>query len=109
MTGIARTSLKASRPNTPSRWPRMPELRVVTRDGTEHIVAADDDVSVMEAIRDAGIDELLAICGGCLSCATCHVYVDPAFTERLAPISEDENDLLDSADNRRPESRLSCQ
>lgn len=87
----------------------MPELTVVTRDGAEHVVQADDDVSVMEAIRDAGIDELLAICGGCLSCATCHVYVDPAFADRLPPIGEDEDELLGSADGRRPESRLSCQ
>jgi 2Fe-2S ferredoxin len=87
----------------------MPELIVTTRDGTAHVVRADDDVSVMEAIRDAGIDELLAICGGCLSCATCHVYVDPAFADRLPPIDEDEDELLGSADGRRPESRLSCQ
>jgi 2Fe-2S ferredoxin len=87
----------------------MPELTVVTRDGTGHVVQADADVSVMEAIRDAGIDELLAICGGCLSCATCHVYVDPAFADRLPPIGEDEDELLGSADGRQRESRLSCQ
>ena len=87
----------------------MPELTVVTRDGAEHIVQAGDDVSVMEAIREAGIDELLAVCGGCLSCATCHVYVDPAFADRLPPIGEDEDDLLGSASQRRPQSRLSCQ
>lgn len=63
----------------------------------------------MEAIRDAGIDELLALCGGCCSCATCHVHVDPAFADRLPPMSEDESDLLDSSDHRRETSRLSCQ
>ncbi len=63
----------------------------------------------MEVIRDAGIDELLALCGGCLSCATCHVHVDPAFADKLPPISEDEADLLDSSDHRDENSRLSCQ
>jgi ferredoxin, 2Fe-2S len=64
---------------------------------------------VMEVIRDGGVDELLALCGGCCSCATCHVHIDPEFADRLAPMSEDENDLLDSSDHRDERSRLSCQ
>jgi len=72
-------------------------------------VDADAGLSVMEAIRDNGFDELLALCGGCCSCATCHVYVDPAFAGKIAPMSEDENDLLDSSDHRNDQSRLSCQ
>lgn len=63
----------------------------------------------MEAIRDNGLDELLALCGGCLSCATCHVYVDEVFCNLLPPLSEDENDLLDSSEGRLETSRLSCQ
>ena len=66
-------------------------------------------LSLMEVIRDAGVDELLALCGGCCSCATCHVKVDPAFAGLLPPISEDESDLLDSSDHRDGTSRLSCQ
>ena len=63
----------------------------------------------MELIRDAGIDELLAQCGGCLSCATCHVQVDPADSDRLPPMKPDEDYLLDSSDHRVATSRLSCQ
>jgi 2Fe-2S ferredoxin len=63
----------------------------------------------MEAIRAAGIDELLAMCGGCCSCATCHVYVDPGFMALLPEISGDENALLDSSTHRHDNSRLSCQ
>ena len=63
----------------------------------------------MEAIRDNGFDELLALCGGCCSCATCHVHVDPAFKDKLPPMSEDEDDLLESSDHRVETSRLSCQ
>ena len=56
-----------------------------------------------------GFDELLALCGGCCSCATCHVHIDPAFADKLPQMSDDENDLLDSSDHRDENSRLSCQ
>ena len=87
----------------------MPKLLVTNRAGEESAVDAANGVSVMEAIRDNGFDELLALCGGCCSCATCHVYVDPAFADQVAPLGEDENDLLDSTDHRQANSRLSCQ
>jgi 2Fe-2S ferredoxin len=87
----------------------MPKLVVVNRAGEEKQIEAANGVSVMEAIRDAGFDELLALCGGCCSCATCHVYVDPAFADKVEKLSEDENDLLDSTDHRTERSRLSCQ
>jgi ferredoxin, 2Fe-2S len=87
----------------------MPKLVVVTRDGEEKTIEAESGLSVMEIIRDNGFDELLALCGGCCSCATCHVQVDPAFADKLAAMSEDENDLLDSSDHRNEYSRLSCQ
>ena len=74
----------------------MPKLIVVTREGKERELSGEAGLSVMEVIRDGGIDELLALCGGCCSCATCHVHVDPAFLAKLPPMSEDEDDLLDS-------------
>ena len=87
----------------------MAKLNVVTREGQEVVLEGQEGLSVMEIIRDGGIDELLALCGGCCSCATCHVHVDPTFADKLPPISEDENDLLDSSDHRNDQSRLSCQ
>jgi 2Fe-2S ferredoxin len=87
----------------------MPQLIVTTREGEIRTIDAKPGLSAMEAIRDAGIDELLALCGGCCSCATCHVYVDPAFAALLPAMSEDENDLLDSSGHRDARSRLSCQ
>lgn len=87
----------------------MPTLTVVTRAGLESTVEAADGLTVMEAIRDNGFDELLALCGGCCSCATCHVHVDSAFADRLPPMGEDEDDLLESSDHRAATSRLSCQ
>ncbi len=87
----------------------MPKIVVVNRAGDEQTVEVDAGLSVMEAIRDNGFDELLALCGGCCSCATCHVFIDPEFADKLPAMSEDENDLLDSSDYRNETSRLSCQ
>lgn len=87
----------------------MAKVIVTTREGQEHNLPLRAGFSLMETIRDAGMDELLALCGGCCSCATCHVQIDPAFAELLPPMSEDEDDLLDSSDHRSGTSRLSCQ
>ena len=87
----------------------MPKLTIVTRDGAPHDVSGEAGLSLMEVIRDNGFDELLALCGGCCSCATCHVWIDPVFADRLPPMAADEDALLDSSDHRTPESRLSCQ
>ena len=87
----------------------MPDLIVTTREGETRTLPAEPGLSMMTIIRDGGIDELLALCGGCLSCATCHVIVDPEMVTRLPLMTEEENDLLDSLDHRTPTSRLSCQ
>ena len=87
----------------------MPQLIVVTRDGEERAVEGEVGLSVMEVIRDNGFDELLALCGGCCSCATCHVHVEAGAADQLPAMSEDENDLLDSTTDRDDTSRLSCQ
>jgi 2Fe-2S ferredoxin len=87
----------------------MPELNVVRRNGDSVLVDGQVGLSVMEIIRENGFDELLALCGGSRSCATCHVYVDPASTKRLPAMTDDENDLLDSSSHRTEWSRLSCQ
>lgn len=87
----------------------MPRLTIILRNGDIRELEGKENLSLMENIRDGGVDEVMALCGGSCSCATCHVFVDPAFVGRLPPMSDDENDLLDSSDHRRPTSRLSCQ
>jgi 2Fe-2S ferredoxin len=87
----------------------MPKLIIVSRSGSETAIDAASGVSVMENIRDAGFDELLALCGGCCSCATCHVQVDEQWTAVVGKPGADESDLLDSSDHRQDNSRLSCQ
>lgn len=87
----------------------MPQITVVDQSGSEKAIEAAEGRTLMEVIRDGGFDELLALCGGCCSCATCHVHIDPAFMDKLPKMSEDEDDLLDSSDHRNEFSRLSCQ
>jgi 2Fe-2S ferredoxin len=86
-------------------------LRVIlsTRDGEQRTLSASPGRSLMEAIRSAGLDELLALCGGCCSCATCHVYVDSRSASLLSPMSLDEDALLEGSAHRTAQSRLSCQ
>jgi 2Fe-2S ferredoxin len=66
-------------------------------------------LTVMEALRENWFDELMVICGGCCSCATCHVFVDPAALSKLPALSDDENELLESSSHRIDASRLACQ
>ncbi len=87
----------------------MAKITVVNRSGAESTIDAQNGLSVMEALRDAGFDELLALCGGSCSCATCHVYVDDSWTAAVGGASDDESELLDSSDHRKDNSRLSCQ
>src|SRR3546814_5549053 len=74
----------------------MPKLVVVTREGEEKTVEGESGLSVMEIIRDNGFDELLALCGGCCSCATCHVHVDPDFVAKLPGRSEEHTSEIQS-------------
>lgn len=87
----------------------MAKLIITSRTGEQKVVDADAGRTMMEIVRDAGADEPFALCGGVCSCATCHVYVDAAYVDRLPAISADESDLLDSSEHRRATSRLSCQ
>jgi ferredoxin, 2Fe-2S len=87
----------------------MPKLYVRTRAGITRTIEAQANQSVMEALRDNGIDEIEALCGGSCACATCQVYVDDSFRDKLPPLTSAEDDLLGATDVRRENSRLSCQ
>ena len=87
----------------------MPSITYIEHDGTEHVVDVRAGLSVMEgAIRNnvPGID---ADCGGACACATCHVYIDEAWTDKTGKPSAMEESMLDFAENVEPNSRLSCQ
>jgi ferredoxin, 2Fe-2S len=81
---------------------------VIDKDENERVLEGTNDWSVMEVIRENGI-EILAQCGGACACATCHVYVDEAWTDKLDPPTEEEIGMLDGAFDVRENSRLSCQ
>lgn len=88
----------------------MPAARFIHPDGTEDLVEVPPGVSIMQAATGAGIDGIVAECGGCLMCATCHVYVEPGFASALPDLGPDEDEMLEcTAAPRTPESRLSCQ
>ena len=88
----------------------MATITLVTADGQRIALDAAVGRSLMQVATAAGIEGIAADCGGCLSCATCHVYVDDAWGPRLPAAQADELAMLEmTAAERRPGSRLSCQ
>lgn len=89
----------------------MPEVTYVEHDGTAHSVTVPDGENVMRGALSHDLPGIVGECGGGLACATCHCYVDDAWTVRVGgPSSKDEADMLEcSAAEVKPNSRLSCQ
>ncbi len=87
----------------------MAKITFIQPDGTSQVVDAQSGVTVMEAAKLNEIPGIEAECGGACACATCHVYVDPAWKEKTGNPSEMEEDMLDFAFDVREESRLCCQ
>ncbi|KAB2910419.1 MAG: 2Fe-2S iron-sulfur cluster binding domain-containing protein [Hyphomicrobiaceae bacterium] len=87
----------------------MAKITFIQPDGTEQTVEAAPGMTVMEAAKKELVPGIEAECGGACACATCHVYVDDAWHEKVGPPSEMEEDMLDFAFDVRESSRLSCQ
>jgi 2Fe-2S ferredoxin len=88
----------------------MTRITFVAADGTETTVDAEEGDTVMRVARAANVRGIAAECGGAKMCATCHVYVDDAWAERVGAAPEDERDMLEfAAEEARETSRLSCQ
>lgn len=88
----------------------MPQVKYVQQDGTECVIEIALGVSIMLAAVRNGVPGIEGECGGCLDCATCHVYVDEAQMHALPLPGDDELELLGTvAAPRKPNSRLSCQ
>jgi 2Fe-2S ferredoxin len=87
----------------------MPKITFEQADGSAAEVDARSGESLMEAAIDNDVAGIIAECGGACSCATCHVYVDPAWADRLPPPEPLEDGMLDCVLDRQPTSRLSCQ
>jgi 2Fe-2S ferredoxin len=88
----------------------MTTITFINPDGSERRIAVATGESAMQAATRHDIGGILAECGGNAMCATCHVYVDDAWSSRLPAMADDEDALLDGTTaERRPNSRLSCQ
>ncbi len=88
----------------------MPKVTWILADGGQVVADVQDGLTLMDAAVHNGVHGVVGECGGGLMCATCHVYVEPAFTGLTGEASAMESDLLDMTEApRRPESRLSCQ
>ena len=84
------------------------KINAVDRQGKEYTLEGREGWSVMEILRDGGLD-VAAECGGACACATCHVYVEDDWFDKLPPQRAEEIDMLDMALAVQPNSRLSCQ
>lgn len=88
----------------------MIHINFVEADGRTFEVDAPEGWSLMEAAFHNGIDGIEAECGGSCTCATCHVYIDEGYLDKLPPMRSNEDEMLDcTATERRNTSRLSCQ
>jgi len=81
----------------------------IASNGASRTIEVEAGISVMEGALQSGVPEIASDCGGVCTCAACHVYVDPEWADKFAPMSKAENGLLSLLEERRPNSRLSCQ
>ncbi len=87
----------------------MPKIIYIEHNGAEHAVEAENGVSVMETAIKNMVPGIDADCGGACACATCHVYVDEAWAEKVGKPEAMEESMLDFAAEPKATSRLSCQ
>jgi 2Fe-2S ferredoxin len=87
----------------------MAKITYIEHDGTEHVIDVADGLTVMEGAVKNNVPGIDADCGGACACATCHVYVDPAWTEKVGGPEGMEESMLDFAEDVEENSRLSCQ
>jgi ferredoxin, 2Fe-2S len=87
----------------------MPKITYVDSSGTERTVEGKNGMTVMETAIKHNVPGIDADCGGACACATCHVYVDAAFADKVGKPSAMEQSMLDFAENVKENSRLSCQ
>jgi ferredoxin, 2Fe-2S len=87
----------------------MPKITFLAFDGTPHTVEVPTGTTLMRAAIDNRVTGIDGDCGGNCACATCHVYVDPAWSGRVGPRTATEQDMLNCVSDLRETSRLACQ
>jgi 2Fe-2S ferredoxin len=91
----------------------MPTITFIQKDGTEQTIEAEENWSIMQVAVENSIKGIEGACGGSMACATCHVYIDEAWEDRVTAEdneqTDEEEDMLDLAFNVEDNSRLGCQ
>jgi 2Fe-2S ferredoxin len=87
----------------------MPRITFISHFGDRVEIRADTNQSLMQAAVHNGVQGIDGDCGGNCACATCHVYIEAPWADRLPPLASMENELLSATDDRRETSRLACQ
>jgi 2Fe-2S ferredoxin len=87
----------------------MPKVIYITADEVRHEVEVEAGYSIMEGAINNNIEGIVAECGGACACATCHSYVDAAWTDKIPTMDDMEDSMLDAAFERKDNSRLTCQ
>ena len=87
----------------------MPKVIYITTDDARHEVEVEAGYSIMEGAINNNIEGIVAECGGACACATCHSYIDLAWTDRIPSMDDMEDSMLDAAFERKDNSRLTCQ
>lgn len=87
----------------------MAKITYIEQDGTRHEIDVKNGYSVMEGAINNSVPGIVAECGGACACATCHAYIGDAWLDKLKPMDDMEDCMLDAAYERRDNSRLTCQ
>jgi len=87
----------------------MPKITYIDLDGAKYDCEVANGLSVMEGAVANGVPGILAICGGSCACSTCHAYIDDAWSAIVGTANDIEDATLDLANDRRAQSRLTCQ
>ena len=87
----------------------MPKVIYIEHSGKSHSIEVPNELSVMEGAVQNNVPGIDADCGGSCACATCHVYVDEKWIDKIPPKEDSEEDMLDMASNTNKASRLACQ
>ena len=92
-----------------SQVQEMPKVIYITPKGVRHEVDVESGYSVMEGAINNNIEGIVAECGGACACATCHSYIDEAWSDKMPAMDDMEDSMLEAAYDRRANSRLTCQ
>ena len=87
----------------------MPKITYIDFNGNSKNIEVENGLTVMEGAIQNNVPGIDADCGGSMACATCHVYVNEEWSNKISPAEDAEQDMIDMAFEPKKNSRLSCQ